>query len=307
MGHHRHCGTALRVNADVVWLASYPKSGNTWVRAILTALSSPPDAVRLEALDAGAQPYSVAASLAALAMDSRWFTVGENEQIRASLIGDAQDRAGDALGEDRARVRMRKTHEVFRTGDGAAEPFPTDATRAAILIVRDPRDVACSHAAYFGTTIDAAIEALASESAGGGASPARAVTAQPWGSWSGHTRSWLSGQAPFPVHVVRYEDLQADAVGALSAVLAAVGLPTADDQLLQAVELAAFERLREQEAASGFRERGRSAQAFFRRGRAGGWREELTDAQARSIEEAHATVMHELGYLTDTGAAGAGT
>ena len=285
-----------------VWLASYPKSGNTWVRAIVTALSTHSHLFQVNQLDAGAQPFSVVGALPQLGLDSRWLSYSENDRLRAGLIRlsggvpKGQSATEDDLAPDELLPLLRKTHEVWRPGTDGREPFPVDATRAAILVVRDPRDVACSYAPFFGVGIDAAIDAMASSPDVGPGRPVQGMTAQPWGSWSGHWHSWRNPDVPFPVHVVRYEDLSHDAVAALALVLDAIGLAFTRGQLADAVEQARFDRLRESETENGFRETGPRTNTFFREGRNGGWRHVLTDAQVAAIEADHAEVMSVLGY-----------
>ena len=321
-----------------VWLASYPKSGNTWMRAIVTALSTHRHLFGVNQLGSGAQPNYVGAALPVWGIDPRWLDRAEIEVVRDALVrrwgsaGQAEeqevleipaegqpalpaeppetsaDESLEATAADTGHASpvpfLRKTHEVYRPGAPGREPFPVEATRAAILIVRDPRDVACSYAPFFGLELDAAVDAIGRESgAEAKASPAQAQTAQPWGSWSSHAQSWLAESVPFPVHLVRYEDLRADAAATLSPVFAAIGLECTDEQLQAALEQTRFERLKTSEAERGFRETSPKTREFFRKGQAGGWREELTDEQVAALEADHAETMTALGYELTTDAA----
>ena len=277
-----------------VWLASYPKSGNTWVRAIVTALGTHPQLFGVDQLISGAQPHHVGMALGAYGLDPRWLTPDENDRLRTALalrLGAAPTGAASTA------PILRKTHELFRPGRPGREPFPLEATRAAVLVVRDPRDVACSSAPFFGITLDEAIDAMGREGGDSLPNPAREQTAQPWGSWSSHAQSWLAPDVPFPVHVVRYEDLVSDAVATLLPILAAVDLDCTEADIAQAVERTRFERLRESEAERGFRGTHPRTQQFFRRGIEGGWRDELNADQAGEIEADHREVMARLGYL----------
>ena len=312
-----------------VWLASYPKSGNTWMRAIVTALGTHKHLFGVNQLGSGAQPNHVGGALPLWGMDARWLDRSEVDAVRDTLIrrwgapggvdgqtpdevkvsavgdtADASTSAGDETRVDEAAPAaepappiLRKTHEIYRPGEPGREPFPTEATRAAILIVRDPRDVACSYAPFFGLELDEAVDALGRESgAAAKASPAQMQTAQPWGSWSSHAASWLAETVPFPVHLVRYEDLKSDAAATLAPVFAAIGLECTDEQLEAALEQTRFERLRASEAERGFRETSPKTREFFRKGKAGGWREELSETQVEAVEADHAEMMGALGY-----------
>lgn len=284
----------------IVWLTSYPKSGNTWMRAIATALTTHPHLFAVDHLTSGAQPYSVTTSLALYGLDARWLSYDETDRVRTSMLTAGLD-APVETDDTKPAAILRKTHEVYRPGKSGAEPFPTAVTRAAILIVRDPRDVACSYAPFFGTDLDSAIDALATVNTGGRGNPAMCETSQPWGSWSTHTRSWLADDVPFPVHLVRYEDVRSDPVATLEPVFRAVGIDCTHEQLTDAVEQARFERLRASEEQFGFRETNPRTKTFFRSGRAGGWREELSADQVATIELDHRDVMGDVGYeLTTT-------
>lgn len=282
---------------SVVWLASYPKSGSTWVRAILSALRVGDDLFSLDVLTSGSQPFSLAGAIPLLALDPRWLSRTEGERLRSDLV--CQTTTPGPL--------FRKTHERFRTqptgweeGSEGPEPFPSRASRAAIHLVRDPRDVAVSLTHHFGLTLDEAVDRMAADEATR-ADPGRMVTEQPWGTWSTHARSWAQENVPFPVHRIRYEDLHAHPVEALHPALTAVGLEVDLASLAAAVERVSLDRLQRAELAQEFRERHpHSAAPFFRRGQVGGWRTDLPARLVRAVEADHHEVMAELGYTAVT-------
>jgi hypothetical protein len=116
-------------------------------------------------------------------------------------------------------------------------------------------------------------------------------------SWSGHAASWLE-QRDIPVHVLRYEDLQANTVEALARALAFAGMNAPEEEVRRAVANANFAELRRQERAKGFAELPTPVRGgvFFRRGIAGAWRDELASEQVARIENEHAAMMRLMGY-----------
>jgi len=169
--------------------------------------------------------------------------------------------------------------------------------KAAILIVRDPRDVVASLANHNHSTLDLAIEQMND--------PAGALCAktdrihkqlrQIMLSWSGYTASWLD-QTDIPVHLVRYEDMKRDTAGTFAAAMAFAGQPISPDEAARAARLADFSKLQEQERERGFGEKPPKVEAFFRKGQTGGWREELSSDQVSRVETCHADMMARLGY-----------
>ena len=60
-----------------------------------------------------------------------------------------------------------------------------------------------------------------------------------------------------------------------------------------------IDRLKEQEAKAGFQEKPKTAEKFFREGRAGQWRELLSRNQIRRIMADHGEQMARFGYLQE--------
>jgi hypothetical protein len=102
------------------------------------------------------------------------------------------------------------------------------------------------------------------------------------------------------VHCVKYESMLEDPAGVFKEAMRFAGWPVSPEEARQAADRAAFEKLRAQERARGFREAPAHG-PFFRRGRAGGWREVLTTGQARRIEIDHGAVMARFGYEGNQG------
>jgi hypothetical protein len=160
--------------------------------------------------------------------------------------------------------------------------------------------VAVSLAHHTDKTIESVVDFMCSPRATVSNNPAALEPQFPQrlGTWSHHVRSW-TGHRLFPVHVVRYEDCLANPLATFGAALRAGGVEFSAEELGDALENSTWQRLREQEDKAGFRERISRHEKFFRQGAAGGWREELPPELAHRLALAHATVMAELGYLTE--------
>ncbi len=275
----------------LVWLASYPKSGNTWVRLFLTAYTHPEwEEVDINAVDVSLHAGNRDIFDQVIGLEASDLTPAEIERFRPDVYRQLAAEAEEPL--------FIKVHDRWRRTPDDGSLFPPEITAATIYIVRDPRAVAPSYASHYGVSIDTAIDQMAGPDSTLALPRDRLPSQlpQPMGSWSQHVTSWLD-QPELPVHLVRYEDLHAAPETYFAEILRRASLPVAADRLAAALAQTRFERLQAQEAAMGFKERLSAAPRFFRQGRPDRWREELTPAQIARIERDHGVVMARLGYL----------
>ena len=276
---------------SVTWLASYPKSGNTWVRALLTPFLEGGDKeLAVDRIGCDASPRFRNALDWRLAVDCSLMRLDEVEEYHPELsLQLCRSRAGVP-----AAVKVHSANT--RNRDGVLL-FPPEAG-SVVYIVRNPLDVAASVAPFFDWTIERTAEVMADESYILNDVPDRPSTMLPERllSWSGHVRSWLDGGGP-PVHLVRYEDLHSDTEASLNGILRFMGLTPDAARVRRAVEETGFDRLQSQEAQTGFPQHSPTARApFFRRGKAGGWREEVPSEVALRLVQDHRDMMLRLGY-----------
>ena len=287
-----------------IWLASYPKSGNTWLRMLIANLAAKDDQpVGINDLAATSNIASARGPFDDLLLiDSGLLTHDEADCLRPRVYEELARGADSNEGDPREAppaVRFIKVHDAYMLTP-LGEPLLAGARGAggAIVIVRDPRDVAPSLASHRNTSIDDAIAFMNDRDAKFSANTTKQhlQLRQKLPGWTGHVASWLD-QTDIPVHLVRYEDLQADTAAVLRRAFEFSGQAAADDELCRAVRFADFTRLRQQEEEKGFREAPPQAGArFFRRGETGAWRDELKPDQAARIEADHAPMMRRLGY-----------
>ena len=273
------------MSTSLWWLASYPKSGNTWLRALLTSCLTDREDVLSAPLE------------------------GENAADRTTFEDwtgiDAEDVGPEELEELRlrawrSRARLEsapmlvKTHEQYgRMPDGSPR-LPPEVPGGVVYVVRNPLDVVASYADHMNLTLEQSVADLCDSTN---------AVCQSWGnqfhqhlgSWSEHVRSWLD-QDDLPLLVVRYEDMLADPVGELRKVLHFLGLGHLDDRVEAAVVQCSFERLSAHEERWGFPEKSLAAARFFRKGRSESWREELSPEMVDTMLESQGEAMAALGY-----------
>lgn len=254
---------------NVVWIASYPKSGNTWVRFLVCNLAF--------------GPQDSAAALNQLVPDIHEIAEVPPPPTQPVLL---------------------KTHFPFTP----ALPLAA-STAGAIYVVRDPADVMLSNYHYSQRSGGANAGALAQylEQYLAARGDPRWITLQ-MGCWDDHVRSWLCRNAPFPVLALRYEDLLRDTLQAARQIAVFLGLALPSHELERAVAAASFARMREIEEADIHRKRVgifykpylqtsiNTGMRFMRAGRAGEAARVFTPQQRQQIEAVFAPLMHELGY-----------
>jgi len=289
-----------------IWLASYPKSGNTWFRILVANLWSkrdtPVDINMIDSTDSiasGRNPFDQQTLI-----DSALLTSEEIDRLRPTAYAYAA--AGGTLTDPDDPcfpVRFVKTHDAYTLTD-RGEPIMAGARGAAgaILFVRDPRDVATSFANHMHCSVDVAIGRMGDRDFcfASAADRLDRQFRQRLLGWSGFAESWLD-QHDIPVHLVRYEDMLADTAAMARAALRFAGVEPDPARLERAIAFASIDELQRQEAESGFREAPPKAPSFFRRGIAGGWRDDLTHDQIARIERDHGFMMDRLGYSRSTG------
>lgn len=234
----------------IVWLASYPRSGNTFLRIVLHRLY-------------GVPTYSIYDDDDPVA-----------QRIGPELVGYRPKPADRAWMQDSAEVFFTKTHKRHK-GD----------LHRALYLVRDGRAAVVSQAhqqreqdVAAGDTAPKAFEAYL-----------RAAILRPFlpdqpssGPWGGNVLSWLD--APnVPLTVLRYEDLMIDPRGRVTHAVNAL-LP----------ELTA----NAEATIPSFPELHHVDEAFFRRGAAHSFRDEMSDELHELFwaQPENAAAMERLGY-----------
>jgi hypothetical protein len=278
----------------IVWLASYPKSGNTWTRVFLTNYLRNADApADINALDG--EP------IASARLTFEEFVGVESSDLTPAQIETLRPHVYRIMAAEARRTLFLKVHDAYTCNPNGEPLFPADATQNVIYILRHPCDVAISYAHHNSQTPDKAVALMndPTHKLSGRENTLDIQLQQKLLAWSGHVCSWL--ESGLSVHVVRYEDMLAQPVETFGAAIRFLELEYDAERLERAIEFSRFEELQAQEAKNNFQERAPRAPNFFRQGKAGAWRESLSAEQVAAIVSAHADVMRRFGYLDAKG------
>jgi hypothetical protein len=275
----------------IVWLASYPKSGNTWFRAFLTALLGDGD-LNINEMKTDGIFSSRAIFDNCTDMDS---TDLYDSEVK-NLLPDVFRHQAELYKKDKLFVKI---HDAYALNNNGEPIVPAEPTLCALYFIRNPLDVVGSFANHNGSTLDEAI-ALMNSKKGSLAKQSQNRNVnnqfkQLMFSWSGHVESWTR-DLPFPVLVIRYEDMLADTLNTFTKAVKFMNINVTAQQIEHAIEGSKFEKLQQMESKDGFAEKNKRSEKFFRKGQAGNWINELTHVQVKSIIDNHAMVMERYNY-----------
>lgn len=278
----------------ILWIASYPKSGNTWTRALLNNLlkiiqdedqDAPQDINRMTEYtiwDIAAKPYEK--------------VIGKPpKDVDRAEIAKARPEVQKMIAERTNGLAMVKTHHALVL-DRGVPAINFAVTSGAIYVVRNPLDVAISFANHLGSSIDRAIKEMSIRNLETQVTDKNVY--EIYGSWSQHVQSWT--QKPHrAIYVMRYEDMLADPREIFGGLARHLLMKPTPEQLDLAIQRSSFEELKKQEEKEGYKEKPETAKRFFRAGKADQWKKKLTRRQIRSIVQDHHEQMARFGYLTD--------
>lgn len=270
----------------IVWIASYPKSGNTWVRCFLDCyVSRRPVSLNgyYEHFAFGDlhEPSYQCVMPWQLCDSPQWAWAAFRLPALTHMMA-SRAWMPIALKTHHANVKLNEFKLI-----------PPQFTRGAIYIVRDPRDAIVSWSHHAEVSVDDAITLFTSTT-----SSIRNKTnglGHYLQSWSEHIESWIE-EKEFPITLVRYEDMISFPAKTFREILGGSGFSDIDEEgLMWSLQQSSFNNLRNKEKEDGFKEK-KGGETFFRKGKVGGWKDVLTISQVEKIEESLGDVMVALDY-----------
>ena len=177
----------------IIWLASYPKSGNTWIRLFLDNLFSSSDKFNIN--QNLIRQFPLRKHFAGLTKNinnqNEFAKNCINAQLRLNLDG---------------KIKILKTHNALWKFNNGEYSFTNEINTIGVIhIVRDPRNIVTSILNYFQKkNYENAIEFMKKDKViGGGNEDAGLPTII--GSWSNHYKSWKKFKKNYLL--IKYEDL----------------------------------------------------------------------------------------------------
>ena len=269
----------------IVWIASYPKSGNTYVRTFLThylySNHKNLDFNLIKKIPKFESKKIFEKILEKNMIQNNFDFIKYSLKVQEQLIKQC----------DQSNL-IFKTHYFF--GNIENHLFTnTKNTLLFIYLVRDPREVLISYANHNNTSIDEQIKDFLPKNL------MHSLGSEIIINWALHYKSWKSFKS-VPSIFIRFEDLINFPIKNFQKLISFlsnyIDIKFDETILKQTIELTKFNKLKKLEKKIGFHEAYKNIK-FFRSGKTDSWKKTLNKKQINKVEVAFYDVMKELNYL----------
>ena len=271
-----------------IWLASYPKSGNTLLRSMLAAYLFSKDGIYDFSLIRNIKQFPHGGLFIKMGIDIK----NHNETVKNYIKAQESFNKKDA-------VQFIKTHSYLFNFNKENAFTDVNNTLGVIYIVRDPRNVVTSFSKYRGLTNEEMADFMITGSGDG-------LT---WtNNWASNFHSWKLFKEHERYLLIKYEDLINKRELTFLNILNFIHKITKSKLVLDKkkfdniIKTTSFENMQKLEKEKGFSEAGTNVRTrekvpFFNLGPKNDWRQSLDPVIIQKIEKAFKKEMEELGYL----------
>ena len=278
----------------IIWIASYPKCGNTWIRSLLSAYYFSKD---------GEFEFSLLKNIKQFpSIDFFQKNIDSVEEASANWI-PIQKRI-----KETNKVYFLKTHNVFGSYKGNSFTSP-EYTLGAINIVRDPRNVITSLMNHFSIKEEEALKLISNVNRNlrDRNDKNNYATYSFISSWNNNYNSWKFTKNINKI-LIKYEDLEDDIEKSFTRIIEFTNKIMRKEnkidikKLKRSIETTSFDLLKKKEEKEGFDEAIYSSddgknKSFFNLGKKNDYKKLLKKKTVQSIEDIFKKEMKELGYL----------
>jgi hypothetical protein len=271
-----------------IFLASYPKSGNTWLRAIITSALIKEKKFSLDDL-----------KKILLLSSKKNFKNFKNIKYSNDKDVDFDWMSENIINCQKYLNKTNQDFNIYKTHSVRHRKFTNEtANMGFIYIVRDPRDIVISLSHFAGGSLDRSIdEMLYSKKLMTRSNGAKELLS----TWNLHTKSWLE-YINVSRLFIRYEDLInkteeniIQIFNFLNKIIYNKFIPTKID-IKKIVQETSINNLKKEERLFGFNEASKYSR-FFRSGRTEQWKDILSLGQIKLIEKELYPMMKLFNYL----------
>ncbi len=272
----------------IIWLASYPKSGNTLLRSMLASYLFTKDGIYNFGLIKNIKQFPHGGLFINLGVDLQNHNEVIKNYIRAQESFNTKD-----------KIQFLKTHSYLFNFNKQYPFTDFNNTLGVIYIVRDPRNVVTSFSKFLNISLDETADFMIKGS-GDGLS---------WTSnWSNNYNSWKLFGDYKKYLLIKYEDLtkypEKTFLDVLNFIheLKEIKLNLDKNKFEKVIETTKFEKMKKLEKEQGFSEAKINAETgekipFFNLGPKNKWEKLLDSKTQKKLEEAFRYEMKELRYL----------
>ena len=232
----------------IIWIASYPKSGNTWLRALLASYYFTND---------GSFSLSLLDKIDAFPSD-KFFKEYNDQFLKAEDTSKYWLKEQEKINK-KNKITLLKTHSAICKINGNSFTNKENSI-GAIYIVRDPRNVITSISNHYQISIEDAFQFMKDEKRGIiNKKDGRYLGFQAVWSWSINQKTWVENNL-FPVLVIKYEDLLKETYNTFRKVIEFINKISNSSKIFNkskgknSIKNTSFEKLQRMENDHGFAE-----------------------------------------------------